>query len=166
MAIKQYNAMSLKEAMEFSESSPDLYKSLYKRYTDTIRRRIKVFEKHDYTSRSGYDRLRQALLYSKTNSPEAFSYMSYTLASKRSSYSGQKELERQTLETLREHFGKDFISDSDLEDFGKIMQQFRNEHAGLLYGSDQDARLAMEILQESKEKHVSWREIISQIAKF
>lgn len=66
--------------------------------------------------------------------------LSRFILSKMSTVSGRREVEEKTLETLHLH-GYEFVNSSNLKDFGKFMEEYRNQKLDMIYDSGDAADL-------------------------
>lgn len=162
--MKEYEILSPLNAAKLIEENPEGLLRYFRNMTRTAQRRAKTFEKHDRTDAYGYERLRSAISIARHGmTPETLSYLTQTLASKRTSYAESREIDRRIIRTLQDEFGEDFISESDLDEFGRAMEAFRASHISKMYGSDTIAEMVM---QEIRSGHVrNWHEYFINFGK-
>ena len=162
--MKEYDVLSPLDAARLLESNREGAGRYFRNMVRNAQRRAATFKKHDRTDAYGYERLRSALSIAKHGmSAETISYLSQTLASKRTSYAESRSIDLRTIHTLQEEFGKDFITEADLPEFGRAMEAFRNSHISTMYGSDS---VAQDIMQEIRSGHVkNWHEYFINYGK-
>lgn len=83
----------------------------------------------------------------------ALSSLAYFIESKKSTVSGQREIEERIQQTLSEHFGTP--EDMDLKKFGAFMEYMRDKYKGKEYDSERSAK----IYRESLKKNISLAEL-------
>ena len=163
--MKQYEAMTVLEAAKMMEENPSGAKKYFDRAVRAMQKRAKTFIKHNAERKQGFKFLSEAITTAKHYgiSPETISLISYTLVSKRSSYSESLKLDKQVVRSLNEEFGKGFIKLDELEEFGEAMDAFHDSHKSKMYGSD---TVAQDIIQEIRAgKVTNWREYFINYGK-
>lgn len=163
--MKQYEAMTILEAARMMEENPSGAQRFYTRGLRAMEKRAKTFIRHNKERKKGAQRLAESITLAKHYgiSPEILSNMSYTLASKRTSYAESLRIDKQIVRSLQAEFGKNFIKLEELEEFGDAMDAFRDSHISLMYGSD---TVAQDIIQEIRAGNVkNWHEYFINYGK-
>ena len=173
MAVKRAEYMSVESAENFILQHEDSAKRLFKRYRTMVIERKLTFDWHRERENEGYKRLQNALEYSKHGmTAESLSYLTYTLASERTSYSDFLRIRKQTLETLNAQFSeygvnkkgelvisKKFLRNyEELKEFGEFMEFAREQQVGKRYNSTQLITLYQNAIASSG-KRKTWRDM-------
>ena len=166
-----------KEAREYQQINPKDFEKSFESYKRSLQLRIKTFEKHGKTKSQSVKRLREALYdvenaYTESEKASAFSRASFVLTSARGSFTRSRELDRKIVASLNEEFSirdpetgeiiKPFITLSELEDFGEMMEEAKEASKTNLYSSSQVARTIRGIIKETGGKPVDWRSLLDE----
>ena len=181
MGVKRAEYMSVESAENFILQHEDSAKRLFNRYRKSVQARKLTFDLHKERENEGYKRLQKALEYSKKGlSAESLSYLAYTLASERTSYTDFLRIRKQTLETLNAQFseykvnkkGELVISNKflhnyqELQEFTDFMDYVREVHIDRMFSSTQMIG-AFQNVVASSGKRKSWRDMKpDELAKF
>ena len=173
MATKRAEYMSVESAENFILQHEDSARKLFKRYVRNVKGRKAAFEFHRELQAEGYKRLSKALEYSsKGFSPEALSYLAYTLASEQTSYTDFLRIRKQTFDTLNSQFSiyrvnkkgelvvkKKFLKNyKELQEFGEFMELMRERHISKMYNSTQLISMFQNAIASSG-KRISWSDM-------
>ena len=170
MATKTYPQMTVQEAALYMDLSPEEAKRLFDRYVKTARKRLKVFQAHEMTTTKGAIRLKSAYQLARQEfSAENFSYLANTLASERSSYTGEMRVRKKSLETLNKRLSelddegnitKPFLRNlKELAEFGDIMDLLDDSVLGKIYDSERLVYLAHNIMGNMHKSKMSFDEL-------
>ena len=173
MGIKRAEYMSVESAENFILQHEDSAKRLFNNYRRSVQARKLTFDWHKERDNEGYKRLQKALEYSKKGlSAESLSYLAYTLASEKTSYTDFLRIRKQTLETLNAQFSeykvnkkgelvisKKFLRNyEELQDFTDFMEYVRDKHVDKMYTSTQIIGAYQNAIASSG-KRKAWRDM-------
>lgn len=146
-----YTPSNLKAALE--NGNEKAVRKEYTRLRDIAQKRLKRLKAAGYEDTEAYRKninhyptLKE--IKTKSELAQRLSDLSRFIKSELSTVSGIKERERKTLESLSEH-GFGFVNESNLQDFGDFMEQYRDQLLDMEYDSG-DAAEVYEIAVKHK----------------
>ncbi len=180
MALKLYETMSLQDADAYIMNSPKSAARMKKRLRDTMRRRMRVLEKHGLEKTQGYRWMELAMRDSLGPvTAEALSRMTNILGSARTSYTGWLGIQKKALETINLEFGtwkenpktgeqeldKPFINDvSELEEFYDMLDWFKENVVGFAYRKKQNQQV-QDVRATMQERGETWSDVKTWLEK-
>ena len=177
MGVKRAEYMSVESAENFILQHEESAKRLFNRYRKSVQARKLTFDLHRERENEGYKRLQKALEYSKHGmNAESLSYLAYTLASERTSYTDFLRIRKQTFETLNTEFSeyrtkkngelvitKKFLRNyQEFKEFTDFMDMVRELKMEKMFSSYQLISNISSIIQQSGKKE-SWKELKERI---
>lgn len=175
--MKTYNP---KESAEYFKKSKTSFTKSYESATRQLKSRIKTFEKHGQGNTAAAQRLKQSLYdisHARSNSAKskAFSEATQTLNSARGSYSRSLSVDRKIVKSLNDRFSQfdeetgeengKFIKLSELQEFGEIMEELKNQSFDKIFGSANIILMVREIMDISKSRNTNWRTVVNEYIK-
>ena len=174
MALKYYDILSIQDAQQYIDESPKSAAKMKKRLRDTMRKRMKVMEKHGLQRTEGY-RMMELAMRESLGKLSAFnlSRMTSVLGSKKTSYTGFMEIQKKAMESINLEFGtwkenpktgeqeleKPFIvSIAELDDFYDLMTWFKDNVANYVYSKAVKAQLE-NVWSTMKDRGQSWNDV-------
>ena len=148
-----YTPSNIKAMLEGDKGLQSEVRKEYTRLRDISQKRLKRLAKAGYTDTEVYRRnvkhyLKLKDIKSKSELAQRLSDLSRFVASKQSTVSGIKEKERKALESLSEH-GYGFVNESNIQEFGEFMEEYRNQLLDMDYDSGDAAEL-YSVIQKHK----------------
>lgn len=165
------------EARNYQKINPKGFKKSFESAQRALVSRIKTFEKHGKGESKSAKRLREALYdiensYTESDRANSFSRASFILTSARGSYTRSREVDRKIVASLNEEYAKrdektgeiiePFITLSELEEFGEMMEESRNASLNSIYSSSQVAKAVRQIIQDTGGKPANWRTMLDE----
>lgn len=140
-----YTPSNLVAMLEGDKALVSQVRKEYTRLRDISQKRLKRLEKAGYTDTEVYKRNvnhypKLKDIKTKHELAARLSDLSRFVASAQSTVSGIKEKERKSLESLSEH-GYGFVNESNLQEFGDFMEEYRNQLLDMDYDSGDAAEL-------------------------
>ena len=148
-----YTPSNIKAMLEGDKGLQSEVRKEYTRLRDISQKRLKRLAKAGYTDTEVYRRNVKHYpklkdIKSKSELAQRLSDLSRFVASKQSTVSGIKEKERKALESLSEH-GYGFVNESNIQEFGEFMEEYRNQLLDMDYDSGDAAEL-YSVIQKHK----------------
>ena len=148
-----YTPSNIKVMLEGDKGLQSEVRKEYTRLRDISQKRLKRLAKAGYTDTEVYRRNVKHYpklkdIKSKSELAQRLSDLSRFVASKQSTVSGIKEKERKALESLSEH-GYGFVNESNIQEFGEFMEEYRNQLLDMDYDSGDAAEL-YSVIQKHK----------------
>lgn len=140
-----YTPSNLVAMLEGDKALVSQVRKEYTRLRDISQKRLKRLAKAGYTDTEVYKRNvnhypKLKDIKTKHELAARLSDLSRFVASAQSTVSGIKEKERKSLESLSEH-GYGFVNESNLQEFGDFMEEYRNQLLDMDYDSGDAAEL-------------------------
>lgn len=174
MALKLYETMSLQDADAYIMNSPKSAARMKKRLRDTMRRRMRVLEKHGLEKTQGYRWMELAMRDSLGPvTAEALSRMTNILGSARTSYTGWLGIQKKALDTINLEFGvwkenpktklqelvKPFINSlAELPEFYDMLDWFKENVIGFAYRK-KELNQIQDVRAKMQERGETWQDV-------
>lgn len=149
-----YTPSELKTKLELGGEHEKEVRKEYTRLRDIAQKRLKRLEAAGMSDRAIYEKNvnhypKLASIKTKSELAQRLSDLSRFVASSQSTVSGIKTREKKTLDTLHEN-GFDFVTESNLKDFGDFMEMYRSEGMDTMGYDSGDAAELYSVVEKHK----------------